>query len=46
MIKVEFAVVVKMAKRTEDGEMTHFDNNVKNEAWVFQNESKNEIRKK
>ena len=25
-IKVEFSVIVKMAKRNEDGEMTHFDN--------------------
>ena len=31
IIKVEFTVGVKMAKRNEDGEMTHFDNYMKNE---------------
>ena len=44
MIKVEFSVIVKMAKRNEDGEMTHFDNYMKNEDRVIQNE--NEIREK
>lgn len=46
MIKVEFAVVVKMAKKNENGEMTHFNKYMKNEAWVFQNENEDEIREK
>ena len=44
MIKVQFSVEVRMAKRNEDGEMTHFDNYMKNEDRVIQNE--NEIREK
>ena len=44
MIKVQFSVEVKMAKRNEDGERTHFDNYMKNEDRVIQNE--NEIREK
>lgn len=44
MIKVEFSVEVRMAKRNEDGEMTHFHNYMKNEDRVIQNE--NEIREK
>ena len=44
MIKVEFSVEVRMAKRNEDGEMTHFDNYMINEDRVIQDE--NEIREK
>ena len=44
MINVEFSVEVRMAKKNEDGEMTHFDNYMKNEDRVIQNE--NEIREK
>ena len=39
MIKVEFSVEVRMAKKNEDGEMTHFDNYMKNEDRVIQNEN-------
>lgn len=46
MIKVEFAVVVKMAKKNENGETTHFNKYMKNEAWLFQNENEDEIREK
>lgn len=46
MIKVEFAVVVKMAKKNENGETTHFNKYMKNEAWFFQNENEDEIREK
>ena len=46
MIKVEFAVVVKMAKKNENGETTHFNKYMKNEALLFQNENEDEIREK
>lgn len=44
MIKVESAVVVKMSKRNENGEMIHFNYYMPNAARIFQNENENEIR--